>query len=170
MPRLFLTALAGLALLAPATAFAQTDAATYLKKAGAGDLYERQSSQAALQQASDPRVKRFAEQMIADHRKSTADLKAAAAAAGVQVPAAALEPAQRAMVDALKPLSGAAFDKLYLDQQKQAHTAALALHRGYAEKGDKPALRETAGKIAPVVARHLEMLNNDLAHAEKVGR
>ena len=64
----------------PAVAQPMTPRA-YVAAAGASDLYERESSRIVLQTTQDPKVRAYATMMIADHAKSTAQVKAAAAPA-----------------------------------------------------------------------------------------
>ena len=72
-----LFALPALMIAVPATA--QVMAPTeYVITAGASDLYEITSSSTVLETTTDPKVRQFAQMMIAHHSKSTADLKAAA--------------------------------------------------------------------------------------------
>jgi putative membrane protein len=150
---------AALATFAAAPLVAQTtDSATYVAKAGAGDLYERTSSQLVLRSTKDPKIREFATMMIRDHAKSTADVKKAATAARVRVPAAKLEPAQANMVAELRAKTGAERDRTYVMQQQTAHGQALALHTGYAASGTAAPLKTVAAATAPVVQHHIEML------------
>lgn len=134
------------------------DTSTFLKKAGASDLYERQSSE-LVRMSSDPNIKNFAQKMIKDHTDSTNKVKSAAAQAGLKVSPPKLDAAQAKMISDLRAANGSARDKLYVSQQKTAHQQALALHQNYAANGDAPSLKQVAGKIVPVVQHHIEMLN-----------
>lgn len=150
-----------LSVLAAAPALAQAPApapATYVAKAGASDLYERTSSQLVLQSTRDAKIRDFATMMVRDHTKSTADVKRAATAARVRVPAAKREPAQARMVAELRRATGAQRDRLYVTQQRTAHQQALALHDGYARNGTAAPLKTVAAATAPVVQHHIEML------------
>lgn len=150
---------AAIAAVAAGPVMAQTtDAATYVAKAGASDLYERTSSQLVLQSTRDPKVREFATMMIRDHQKSTADVKKAATAARVRVPAPKLEPMQAQMVAELRAKTGAKRDRTYVTQQRTAHQQALALHSGYAQGGTAAPLKTVAAATAPVVQHHIEML------------
>lgn len=153
-------ALAGLlsaTLLAGAAAAQPTP--DYLKAAGAGDMYEKQSSQIVLQSTKDPKIREFANQMIKDHATSTAEVKAAAQQSGITPKPPMLMPKQATNIAKLKAAKGTARDKLYVQQQKDAHQEALATHQEYAASGDKPALKTTAAKIVPVVQSHITMLD-----------
>ncbi len=158
MTRLTIIAAALTTLAAAPLAAQTTDAATYVAKAGASDLYERTSSQMVLQTTKDPKIRQFATMMVRDHAKSTADVKRAATAARVRVPAAKLEPTQAQMVADLRRATGTDRDRTYVMQQRTAHQQALALHSGYAQAGTAAPLKTVAAATAPVVQHHIEML------------
>ncbi len=126
----------------------------YVKKAGAADLYEQDSSKLILQSTKDPQMRSIARKMIADHTTSTNEVKAAAIQAGLQPEPPVLDATGRQNIAALRRVTGKARDRLYIAQQKKAHEAALELHRDYAENGTSPPLKAAAAEIAPVVARH----------------
>lgn len=77
------------------TALAMTPTPAYLAKAGAGDLYETQSSKLVLQTTKDAKVRAFATKMIADHKQSTDMTVAAAKASGLTVSPPMLDPEQK---------------------------------------------------------------------------
>lgn len=158
---LFFTALAlsGPAATAQVTTPQSAEAMTansYVAAAGASDLYERTSSQLVLRDARRPEVRRFAQMMIADHGKTTSQIKPAAMKSGVRVaPPPRLKAEQQAMIDALRAAPAGQREQLYLTQQVDAHRQALALHKGYASGGDKPALKAVAATAVPIVQNHL---------------
>lgn len=132
----------------------------YLMKAGASDLYEKTSSQIVLGSTHDAAIRRFANQMITDHSKSTAMVKSAAMRSGMHPNPPMLSPEQAHMVADLRAAHGMARDRMYVDQQKQAHQMALQLQQDYASTGSDPALRHAASDIVPVVQHHIDMLNS----------
>ena len=148
---------AATALFSPVSAIASptTSAAAYVPAAGASDLYEKTSSEIVLKHASHAQVKSFAQMMITDHTKTTAQVKAAATASGMKVAPPKLMPEQAAMIAALQRAPHATVEKVYLSQQVTAHEKALALHKGYSTSGDKPALRKVAASAVPIVETHL---------------
>lgn len=144
--------------MAPPQMTMPRDAMGYAQKAGAGDLYEIESSRLAQQKAGSGAVRQFGQMMIEHHTMTTQQLDQASRAAGMTPPPPALEPRQRKMIDALRGLTGAQFDAAYLRQQRMAHQEALALHSAYAENGDNPALRKVAAAAVPIVQRHIDLL------------
>jgi putative membrane protein len=144
--------------LVPTVASAQAmSSRTYVAKAGASDLYERQSSQ-LVADSRDPRVRSFAQTMLRDHAKSTADVKAATRRSGITPRPPVLDAMQRRNIAQLRAARGPERDRRYIRQQQVAHQQALATHRGYAANGAAPALRRTADRIVPVVQHHIDML------------
>jgi putative membrane protein len=135
-----------------------TAAPGYVAMAGSSDLYEIESSRMALQQAPNAAVKQFAQMMIAHHTGTTQQVMQAARSAGMTPPPPSLLPPQRAMLDELRPLRGAAFERMYLQQQRTAHAMALQLHQNYAASGDTASLRQTAGTAVPIVQSHIDQL------------
>ena len=133
-------------------------ASTYVMKAGAGDLYEIQSSKLVMG-STNPAIRSFASQMVTDHTKSTADVKAAAMQAGMHPKPPMLNAMQAKMIASLKRAHGTARDTMYITQQKAAHDQALALHTGYSTGGTSDPLKMVAANIAPVVQSHIQMLS-----------
>lgn len=158
MKSMMIPMMIGATMLAVSAAAQVTTPADFVKKAGAGDLYETTSSKLVLQTTKNPKVRSFAQMMVTDHQKSTADVKAAAGQARVAPAPPKLDTEQQQMVTQLRGQTGAARDTAYIEQQKTAHQKALALHQGYASSGSAAPLKAAAAKIAPVVQHHIDML------------
>ena len=127
----------------------------YVEMAAASDLYEIQSSELATTKARNADVRAFAQMLIEHHTATTQQLTAAATAAGTP-PSPALMPMQAEMIAQLQAADGAAFDRLFVRQQVQAHQMALALHSNYASNGDTATLRTVAAAAVPIIRQHLE--------------
>lgn len=155
--RFLITAAATLLLASPLAAAPMTPA-DYVAAAGAGDLYERTSSQIVLESTSNPKVRDFATMMLTAHQESTAMVKAAAMKAKVKAAPPKLTPTQTEMVAQLKAESGPARDAAYIAQQKAAHGQALTVQKAYAMEGTAAPLKAAAAKIVPVVEHHIMML------------
>jgi putative membrane protein len=131
------------------------DAQGFVDKASASDMFEIEAGKLAQQMGKAQAVKDFGAMMVKDHTKSTADLKAAAAKADGVTVAPKLSAKQQSDLDALKR-AGDNFDATYKQQQVAAHETALAMLQNYAQSGDNAALKDFAGKTAPVVEGHLK--------------
>jgi len=134
--------------------------ADFVKEAAQGDMFEIQSSELAAQR-SDDATKAFANQMIADHQKTSDQLKATVQSGTVKaaIPAA-MDSSHQKMMEELKSLSGADFTKKYHDDQVSAHKDAVSLFQRYAKGGENSALKQWAGETLPNLQHHLEMAQN----------
>jgi putative membrane protein len=137
---------------------APTDAAGYMAIAGAGDMWEIESSKAFMAKSDDADLKKFAQMMVDHHTQSTEKVKAAAKSASLTAPAPKLDAWQQRMLDEIKAADAAGVDAVYMRHQQAAHQKALALHQGYAANGDNEALKKAASEIAPVVQKHIAEL------------
>lgn len=129
----------------------------FVAKAGASDMFEIEAAKVAEKRATNPEVKKFAADMVAAHTKSTADLKKAIADSGqtALAPPAALPSDLQGKLDDLNKADN--FDVAYMDNQVDAHQAALDLMQRYAQDGDVPAIKSFAAATAPVVQQHYDM-------------
>lgn len=157
--KILLGAIALMALPTMASAQAMSGA-TYVMKAGASDLFERESAKIEMASTTNADLKTFANQMIADHTTSTADVKAAAMQAGMKVMPPHLDAMQTRDLAKLRAAKGTARDKLYVMQQKAAHQQALMVQQAYADNGTVEPLKMAAAKIVPVVQGHIAMLQS----------
>ena len=158
MKTLLISAAFGAALLAtPAMAQVMTPS-EYVMTAGASDLYEITSSKVVLETTQNPALRDFAQTMVTQHTKSTADVKAAAMKSRVKVTPPKLTPLQQELVTELRAENGTARDAAYIAQQKASHGQALAVQKAYATEGTAPALKTAAAGIVPVVEHHIMML------------
>lgn len=129
--------------------------ADFAKIAAISDMFEIESSKLAEQRA-DEASKKFAAQMIADHTKTSAELKALAPKANVELPVA-VDSTHQSKLDKLKGLNGADFDKEYDVMQVDAHEDAVSLFERYADGGENAELKAWAAKTLPHLKHHLEM-------------
>jgi putative membrane protein len=142
------------------TAALPTDASGFANVVAASDMFEIESAKLAADKGASAEVKAFATQLLTDHEKSSAELKAAAAKATPPVTMTpALDAEQQAMLDQLKSANGADFDRRFIDQQTNAHQKALVLLQHYVGNGDSQPLKDLASKALPVVQDHLEQVN-----------
>ena len=127
----------------------------FVAKAAASDMFEVEAAKLAQTKAKNPGVKKFADEMVTAHTKSTADLKKAIADSGqtLALPTALPKDLQDKLSDLGKAEN---FDKAYMDNQVDAHQAALDVLQRYAQDGDVPVIKAFAAATAPTVQQHLE--------------
>ncbi len=129
----------------------------FVKQVAISDMFEIQSNKLGQEKGTGP-DKTFAAQMVSDHTKTSAELKALISSGKVkaEVPAA-LDSAHQSKLDKLKGLSGADFVSSYRSMQVDAHKDAVGLFERYAKGGDDTELKSWAGKTFPALKHHLEM-------------
>lgn len=129
----------------------------FILHASASDVFEIESSKLALQKGDDA-TKAFAQQMITDHEKTTAELKALLTSGKVQGnPVTALTDDHKEEVDDLAKLEGAEFNKEYIDDQVEAHEDAVDLFKRYGQEGENADLKAWAAKTLPALEHHYKM-------------
>ena len=151
-----------LAAAATGVASAATAGATlagYVPNAAMGDMFEIESSTMALGRSQNAEIKKAAQMIINDHKKSSAEMKTILTnVQGAPALPTELDERRKGMLDNLRGASPADFDDVYLDQQTAAHHEAELLHRNYGANGDNPQLKAFAAKTADIVKGHTEMV------------
>ena len=129
--------------------------AAYVAMAASLDLYEIRSAQLAMERATDPANRAFAQHALTAHEGTSAQLSMAGRRLNL-LPRAALVPEHQAMLDALSTTRD--FDNTYRAQQKILISEGLALHGAYARNGDSPTLRPVAKNAEDVMRRSQQAL------------
>jgi putative membrane protein len=137
----------------PAMDMTPEAAPAFVAMAASSNMFEIESSRMALQRSQDPMNRMHAEMMIRDHSNMSAQLRSAAASAGLAIPPQML-PMHAALLNELSRSSN--FDATYRRQQVMSHQQSLALMDNYARRGDVPQLRGVAAAAVPVVRAHLD--------------
>ena len=125
----------------------------FVVKAGMGGLYEVQTGNLALQNAANADVKAFAQRMVTDHGKANAELAQLATTKGVALPTELDGPEQSAY-EHLATLSGAEFDKAYIQHMVEDHNKAVADFDKASTSAADADLKAWAGKTLPVLREH----------------
>ncbi|MFC0243793.1 DUF4142 domain-containing protein [Rhodopseudomonas telluris] len=134
--------------------------ADFVKQVAISDMFEIQSSKLA-EQNGNAAEKAFAKEMIADHTKTSGELKSLVSGGKVKAELPTqLDDAHRGKLDKLTSAKGANFSETYIDQQITAHKDAVSLFDRYARGGDNAELKNWAGNTLPALRHHLEMAQN----------
>jgi putative membrane protein len=134
------------------------DQAFVTKLAGVG-MAEVELGTLAKDKASSREVKAFAQRMIDEHTKAGNELKAVAERKHFTWPAA-LPADAVALKDRLSKLSGAAFDRAYIDAMVEGHGKVLTEVRAEAQSGSDPDVKAWAMKASSTVQAHLTHAQN----------
>jgi putative membrane protein len=130
---------------------------TFATKAAQAGTAEIADAKLALQNSSRQDVKDFAQHMVDDHTKAADQLKSIAGGEGISLPTAESSADQK-NTDALTKLTGAAFDKRYIQSQRKAHKAAVALFSSESKNGKDSQLKGFATQTLPTLQDHLKMV------------
>lgn len=129
--------------------------ADLLQDMARANIAEIEAGKLASQKARDPRVKKFAQMMVADHTKGLAEVKVVATAKGVELPTSPDALHKTAALE-FKALRGDTFDSRYIRQagigDHEATEKLLQKTQAVAKDHDVKAL---AVKLLPVVQAHL---------------
>ena len=127
-----------------------------MMKAAQSDVAEIQGGQAAQNKASSDAVKKFAAQMVADHTKTSGQLKTMAESRAVALPTSPSAKDERDMKK-MATMSGADFDRAYMASQVRAHRDAVSLFKKEAKSGKDAELKSFAAATLPALEGHLKM-------------
>jgi putative membrane protein len=121
-----------------------------------GSMAEVELGRMATQKAASADVKQFGERMVGDHGKALEQLKMMASDKKITLPPA-VDAKHKAVQEKLSGLSGASFDRAYMEQMVLAHTETLGRLRSHAKNGQDADIKAWAAKTLPTVQEHLKM-------------
>ena len=157
------TLIVGIALaVAAATTQAQSGDQAFVTKMAGVAMGEVELGTLAQDKASSRDVKAFAQRMIDDHRKAGDELKGIAQRKNLTWPSA-LPADAVALKDRLSKLSGAAFDRAYIDAMVSGHRDVLTQVKAHVQSAADPDVKAWATKASSSVQAHL-------THAQDVQR
>ncbi|MDR5857776.1 DUF4142 domain-containing protein [Caballeronia sp. LZ062] len=150
-----------------ATLFAVMAASASLTQAATSDNAEKfladalqdgraeiETCQLALKSSHDPAVQAFAKRMIQDHQAMDDRILALAKQKGYRMPDK-ISVTQRATYIALKPLSGHAFDSLFMKHNVSDHESDIKLFSDQAVHASDEDVRKLAGDGVETLREHL---------------
>jgi putative membrane protein len=169
-----LLTLAATALLISTAAFAQSvgektgvnstlgispTTADFVKEVAMSDMTEIAAAKIG-QERGNAEEKAFSTQMIADHTKTSEELKTMVPADAKTAIPAAPDSSSQSKLDKLKNAKPDDFSSEFDAMQVSAHKDAVSLFERYARGGENAKLKDWAGKTLPALQHHLEMAQN----------
>jgi putative membrane protein len=128
----------------------------FIKEAATSDMLEIEVAKIA-QQKGNADEKKFAEQMITDHTKTSSELKGMVPAEMTSAIPPSLDDSSQKKLDKLRDAKPADFAGDYDPMQVSAHKDAVSLFERYANGGENAKLKDWAGKTLPALQHHLQM-------------
>jgi len=135
----------------------------FIKEAAMSDMLEVDAAKVA-QQKGNADEKKFAEQMITDHTKTSTELKGLVPPDMTSAILTSLDNSSQKKLDKLNDAKPNDFASEYDPMQVSAHEDAVSLFERYSKGGDNAKLKEWAGKTLPALQHHLQMaehMNNN---------
>jgi len=148
-------AMAGAAFGAGGNALSGSDK-QFAEKAAIGGLAEVQMGNLAQQKAASDQVRQFGMRMVQDHTKANDELKQVASNKGIQLPTA-LDSKHQKKMEKLSKMTGAEFDKAYMDDMVSDHKEDVSEFKKEANGGKDADLKAFAAKTLPTLQEHLQM-------------
>ena len=128
----------------------------FIREVAISDIFEIEAAKIA-QEKGNADEKKFAQQMITDHTKTSGELKGMVRANMESDLPTALDDSSQKKLDQLRNTRSQAFASVYDPMQVSAHKDAISLFERYAKGGEDPKLKDWAGKTLPTLQHHLEM-------------
>jgi putative membrane protein len=141
---------------AAATNLSQADQ-VFIRDAAAANDSEIRLGRLAVQKGSTDDVRKMGQMMIDDHQKLADRLLSISTREGISLP---MNPTteQQATYGRLSALSGADFDRAYMDQMKIDHQKAITLFQYESQYGSHPSLKNLATSTLPSLRHHQQMV------------
>lgn len=133
--------------------------ADFVKEVAMSDMTEIAAAKIG-QERGNAEEKAFSTQMIADHTKTSEELKAMVPADAKAAIPAALDSSSQSKIDKLKNAKPDDFSSEFNSMQVSAHKDAVSLFERYAKGGEDAKLKGWSDKTLPALKHHLEMAQN----------
>ncbi len=128
----------------------------FATEAAQGGLAEVELGQLATQKGQSDKVKQFGQRMVDDHTNANKQLKSIAEKDNITLPTS-ITAKDQALKDKLSGLSGADFDRTYIQSMVKDHNKDIAEFQREASNGTNADLKGFAAQTVPTLQEHLRM-------------
>ena len=128
----------------------------FMDKAAEGGMAEVEMGKLGQQNGASDEVKKFGEKMVQDHSKANDELKQLASSKGVTLPAA-MDKKQQHDRDKLAKMSGAKFDREYMEHMVKDHKKDVKEFQKASKESKDADLKAFAAKTLSVIEGHLQL-------------
>lgn len=129
----------------------------FINEAAKGGMAEIELSKAALNRVQNKEVRDFAQKMVIDHTKASYELGKLAEKKNVALPTE-MDAEHKSIKDAMLQLTGAEYDKKYVDTMVADHEKTVNLFKTQAESGTDAEAKAFAARTLPTLQMHLDMI------------
>jgi putative membrane protein len=130
---------------------------TFVMHAAEGGIAEVELGRLATEKGTSDEVKKFGQRMVDDHGKANDELKSLAQSKSIPLPTA-IDAKDKALENRLSKLSGAAFDRAYMQTMLADHRKDVSAFRRESQAGKDPDVKTWASKTLPTLEDHLKMV------------
>lgn len=127
----------------------------FMTEAAQGGLAEVQLGQLASQRAASNTVKQFGQRMVQDHTQANTQLQQLATQKGVTLPTT-INKENEQVRQRLTKLSGANFDREYMNHMVKDHEKDVSLYQREAQEGQDPDVKAFAAQTLPILQEHYQ--------------
>jgi putative membrane protein len=128
----------------------------FVTNAAKGGLAEVELGKLAADKASSDQVKQLGQRMVTDHSKANDELKSLAQSKNITLPTE-IDAKDKATHDRLAKLSGAAFDRAYMQHMLADHRKDVNEFKKESTSGKDAEVKAWASKTLPTLEEHLKL-------------
>lgn len=125
----------------------------FVEQAAMISMEEIQAGQLAIEKAESQEVQDFGRRMVEDHTASQQELQSIAQQIGAEVPDQ-LDQQHQQKLDQLSGVSGADFDRQYIQSQVEGHQTAIEAFTAQRDQGENQDLVQFAESTLPTLEEH----------------
>lgn len=129
--------------------------ARWAREAGIGGIFEVQLSQMAVQKATSPEIKQFAQKLIDDHTRANQQLMQVAQTKKLEVPSQ-LDDEKKAKLAKFQQKEGQQFDRAYINCVTAEHVHDILMYRDASQQLRDPELKQFASQQLPTLQQHYQ--------------
>ena len=126
----------------------------FVMLANSSNMMELELSQIAVQKATNPAVKDFANMMVQHHTQAGQEMKQMLSAKGTMIPDTAMLSRHRTRMDLLHTMQGAEFDRAYMRIMVDAHEEDVDEYEDETTDAKDADIRAFAKKMLPTLRTH----------------
>ena len=140
---------------APVVTSSGSEDIEFVLDAAQGGLAEVELGKLAAQRAQNDDVKKFAQRMVDDHSKANEQLQKIADSKSIKLPTE-VDSKDKALMQRLEKLNGAAFDRTYMNAMVNDHAKDVTEFKREANAGRDPQVKSFAESTLPTLEEHLQ--------------
>jgi len=127
----------------------------WTREAAMGGMFEVQLSQLAVQKATSPEIKQFAQKLIDDHTKANQQLMQVAQSKKIDLPSQ-LDDMHKEKLAKFQKKEGQNFDKCYINHVTAEHVHDILSYRDASQDLRDPELKQFASQQLPTLQQHYQ--------------